>query len=235
MDTGNRAGFALFSLSLSALVLVPVVVGTLLKIKNKSDAKFQKLTCISAPGKVLVAGGYLVLESPNLGLTVSTSSRFYTSVKLQPSGGWRVQSGNHLIMKVHSPQFYSCYVYRYDPSSDKVTALGGKNPFVEKCVALTMAFIKQYAKGEDDLCSRIKTIGGTHFMDITLRADNDFYSQIQEVSCTYCEHPPFHTRTCTLYLTAPSHHPPPPVETTRSTTPFQVLKGPPSLPPLPQR
>ncbi|KAJ1422854.1 ribosomal protein S5 domain 2-type protein [Ochromonadaceae sp. CCMP2298] len=150
--------------------------------KNKSDAKFQRLTCLSAPGKVLVAGGYLVLESPNLGLTISTSSRFYTSVRLQPSDGWRLQSGNHLIMKVHSPQFHSCYVYRYDMSTDKVTALGASNAFVEKCIALTMAFIKQYKKENGtDFCGHISEVGATHFMDITLRADNDFYSQIQEL------------------------------------------------------
>jgi hypothetical protein len=34
----------------------------------------------SAPGKVLIAGGYLVLERPNAGLIVSSSSRFHTSV-----------------------------------------------------------------------------------------------------------------------------------------------------------
>lgn len=35
----------------------------------------------SAPGKVLVAGGYLVLERPNAGLVLSTSARFYAIVR----------------------------------------------------------------------------------------------------------------------------------------------------------
>jgi hypothetical protein len=35
----------------------------------------------SAPGKVLVAGGYLVLERPNPGLVLSTSARFYAIVR----------------------------------------------------------------------------------------------------------------------------------------------------------
>ena len=35
----------------------------------------------SAPGKVLVTGGYLVLEKPNAGLVLSTNARFYAIVK----------------------------------------------------------------------------------------------------------------------------------------------------------
>ncbi|CAN0295089.1 unnamed protein product, partial [Discosporangium mesarthrocarpum] len=35
----------------------------------------------SAPGKVLVAGGYLVLERPNIGVVLAATSRFHTSVK----------------------------------------------------------------------------------------------------------------------------------------------------------
>lgn len=35
----------------------------------------------SAPGKVLMTGGYLVLERPNAGLVLSTNARFYAIVK----------------------------------------------------------------------------------------------------------------------------------------------------------
>jgi len=35
----------------------------------------------SAPGKVLIAGGYLVLERPNAGLVLSTTARFYAVVR----------------------------------------------------------------------------------------------------------------------------------------------------------
>ena len=35
---------------------------------------------VSAPGKILVAGGYLVLERPNIGITLAASSRFFASV-----------------------------------------------------------------------------------------------------------------------------------------------------------
>ena len=36
---------------------------------------------VSAPGKVLMTGGYLILERPNPGLVLSTSARFYAIVK----------------------------------------------------------------------------------------------------------------------------------------------------------
>ncbi|CAN0544057.1 unnamed protein product, partial [Laminaria digitata] len=35
----------------------------------------------SAPGKVLVAGGYLVLDRPNVGVVLAATARFFTSVK----------------------------------------------------------------------------------------------------------------------------------------------------------
>ena len=36
---------------------------------------------VSAPGKVLITGAYLVLEQPHAGLVVSTSARFFAIVK----------------------------------------------------------------------------------------------------------------------------------------------------------
>lgn len=35
---------------------------------------------VSAPGKILIAGGYLVLERPNIGITLAATSRFYATV-----------------------------------------------------------------------------------------------------------------------------------------------------------
>lgn len=35
----------------------------------------------SAPGKVLLVGGYLVLERPNIAFVVTTSSRFTANLK----------------------------------------------------------------------------------------------------------------------------------------------------------
>lgn len=57
-----------------------------------------RTTVVSAPGKVLVAGGYLVLDPAFSGIVVSTSSRFYTVV--QDGAGQRTGS-----IQVRSPQF----------------------------------------------------------------------------------------------------------------------------------
>ena len=40
-------------------------------------------TKCSAPGKVLIAGGYLVLNRPNIGLTIATTSKFHTTTSWQ--------------------------------------------------------------------------------------------------------------------------------------------------------
>lgn len=58
----------------------------------------QNYAIASAPGKVLIAGGYLVLEQAFTGLVVGASARFYTVVKpeAESSAG---------IITVLSPQF----------------------------------------------------------------------------------------------------------------------------------
>jgi phosphomevalonate kinase len=53
-------------------------------------------TIISSPGKVLAAGGYLVLDPAYSGVVISTSSRFYSVI--QDQGG-----ANRI--RVRSPQF----------------------------------------------------------------------------------------------------------------------------------
>jgi len=51
---------------------------------------------VSAPGKVLIAGGYLVLDPKYSGVVVSTSSRFYTVIR---------ENGKPSVVTVRSPQF----------------------------------------------------------------------------------------------------------------------------------
>jgi phosphomevalonate kinase len=55
-------------------------------------------TVISAPGKVLAAGGYLVLDPAFSGVVISTSSRFYTIVRDEPTLA-------PATLRVRSPQF----------------------------------------------------------------------------------------------------------------------------------
>ena len=54
-------------------------------------------TVVSAPGKVLLAGGYLVLDPKYSGLIVSTSARFYCVAKSSDRQRCNV--------RVRSPQF----------------------------------------------------------------------------------------------------------------------------------
>lgn len=59
----------------------------------------QPITIASAPGKVLVTGGYLVLDQQYTGLVIGTSARFYTVIRTV--GGGETQG----TIKVRSPQF----------------------------------------------------------------------------------------------------------------------------------
>jgi phosphomevalonate kinase len=49
-------------------------------------------TVISSPGKVLAAGGYLVLDPAYSGVVISTSSRFYSVVRDLDANGIQVRS-----------------------------------------------------------------------------------------------------------------------------------------------
>lgn len=56
-------------------------------------------TVVSAPGKVLIAGGYLVLDQKFTGLVISASSRFYAVIQDCQQPG---QVGQIIV---RSPQF----------------------------------------------------------------------------------------------------------------------------------
>jgi phosphomevalonate kinase len=67
---------------------------------------------VSAPGKVLLAGGYLVLERPNVGVVLSTTARFFctaqwATVQEKPEG-W---ASDKVMIVVESPQFRATYRY----------------------------------------------------------------------------------------------------------------------------
>lgn len=57
--------------------------------------------CVSAPGKVLIAGGYLILSKEYSGVVLSTEARFYTYI----------ESCDDEDIKVISPQFGSEWIY----------------------------------------------------------------------------------------------------------------------------
>ena len=65
-------------------------------------------TVVSAPGKVLLAGGYLILDPRYSGIVVSTSSRFYSVVAPASTPG---------VITVNSPQFTNA-VCKYSVGPD---------------------------------------------------------------------------------------------------------------------
>lgn len=78
-------------------------------------------TVVSAPGKVLIAGGYLVLDPAYSGIVVSTSSRFYTAISDN-------NSPIPAVVRVQSPQFLEA-TWLFSVSLDHDVVI---NPLQEK-------------------------------------------------------------------------------------------------------
>ncbi|KAF9049746.1 phosphomevalonate kinase [Panaeolus papilionaceus] len=118
-------------------------------------------TLVSAPGKVLVAGGYLVLDPSYSGIVVSTSSRFYTLI--------RQTKGHPNVIRITSPQFTDAvweYGVNYNPIQSQT-----KNKFVHLALQHTLALGAEI-KGLESITKSLKS-----GLDITIAGDNDFYSQ----------------------------------------------------------
>lgn len=139
---------------------------------------YDKIVTVSAPGKVLIAGGYLVLEQSNTGVTIATTSRFYTTICCRETP---TQGIDRLHITVTSPQFRTTYRYLYTPGSDVLSNEDAlTNAFVERCLVLTFAFLREHMTAEL-FQSRISELAKHGVLSIKLRADNDFYSQSKEV------------------------------------------------------
>ena len=67
------------------------------------------MTIVSAPGKVLLAGGYLVLDQQHTGLVLGLDARMYVAVEDLASSAPRTEPEIH----VRSPQFTNAeWLYR---------------------------------------------------------------------------------------------------------------------------
>ncbi|EIW63108.1 Phosphomevalonate kinase [Trametes versicolor FP-101664 SS1] len=136
-------------------------------------------TVISSPGKVLLAGGYLVLDPAYSGVVVSTSSRFYTTIETLPQPH-RVEGP--IQIRVRSPQFVNAsWLYfvdfagpdgvRVEHIADSVNGASSQNKFVHLALQRTLT-----------LAAELKSVGTlqntlSYGLDITIVGDNDFYSQ----------------------------------------------------------
>ena len=87
---------------------------------------------VSSPGKVLISGGYLVLERPNVGLVVAASARFHCRLSRASEVGDSVATN----ITVHCPQNTAAPELNYSVEAGDVKRVGAtpENPFVEHSI-----------------------------------------------------------------------------------------------------
>ncbi|KAG0000475.1 phosphomevalonate kinase [Entomortierella chlamydospora] len=138
-------------------------------------------TIVSAPGKVLIAGGYLVLVPTFSGLVVATDARFYTLIR--PNSNKSQPSSGKFKITVRSPQFDNAtWNYRVtiqEGSKDvKVSASeedSSRNTFVELALVYSFGILGHLVPVES-IVQKLET-----GLDIVIAGNNDFYSQRNEL------------------------------------------------------
>eukprot|EP00871_Galdieria_phlegrea_P005074 jgi/Galph1/5568/GphlegSOOS_G4212.1 len=124
----------------------------------------------SAPGKVLLVGGYLVLERPNVGLVVTTSARF--QAVLEGSTFQHEDATNQIELKIVSPQLgitSSYNIFLEDQqlllcySPNKTSCEARSNRFVECAVASALALVKDTFKMPFSANLYLKLLGDDNF------------------------------------------------------------------------
>lgn len=135
----------------------------------------------SAPGKVLMTGGYLILERPNAGLVLSTNARFYAVVKpinveLKPeSWAWKWTD-----VKLTSPQLSRESIYKLSLKHltlQCVSASDSRNPFVEHAIQYAIAAAHLASHKDKEALHKLFLQG----LDITILGSNDFYSYRNQI------------------------------------------------------
>lgn len=136
----------------------------------------------SAPGKVLMTGGYLILERPNAGVVLSTNARFYAIVKplyeeMKPdSWAWAWTD-----VRLTSPQLSRESMYKLSLKNlmlQCVSSSESRNPFVEQAVPYAIAAAHAlFDKDKKDALHKLLLQG----LDITILGCNDFYSYRNQI------------------------------------------------------
>ncbi|KEG13911.1 putative phosphomevalonate kinase protein [Trypanosoma grayi] len=120
----------------------------------------------SSPGKVLILGGYLIVEAPNVGISIGTTARFETRVASRQEA-----DDGRCHVHILSPQFgkeftFECTVDNTaEPSVSVTQTEGPSSPFLFYSVLYAVA--AALLKG-----GNIRSV-----LTLELLADNDFYSQ----------------------------------------------------------
>ena len=211
---------------------IAAAAATTVKQPQSPPHTFPEIVSVSAPGKALVAGGYLVLESPNPGVVLAADGcRFHTTITFrQPcitstEGGVIGNSINatweSVPLDVYSPQFDKifCYYLSYSlngqtEGEDGVdvlrlqprTASYEPNKFVERTLLLAFGYLRQ-SLGKELFHSRFRQHGMNSnervALAIKLRADNDFYSQINHLKQRGLELTPQNVESLEPFLPCP--------------------------------
>ncbi|XP_073122869.1 phosphomevalonate kinase, peroxisomal [Henckelia pumila] len=136
----------------------------------------------SAPGKVLMTGGYLILERPNAGIVLSTNARFYATVKplyedIKPDG-W---AWSWTDVKLNSPQMARETLYKLSLKNlvlQSVNSSDSRNPFVEYALQYAIAAAQlRFDKNKIDKLHKLLLLG----LDITIFGCNEFYSYRNQI------------------------------------------------------
>lgn len=132
----------------------------------------------SAPGKVLIAGGYLVLERPNAGLVLSTTARFYAVVRPLrvdlPADSW---AWAWTDVKVTSPQLSREATYKLSLKKSTLqltSARESANPFVEQAIQFSIAAAEATLTDKEKKDALYKLL--LQGLSVTVLGCNDFYS-----------------------------------------------------------
>jgi phosphomevalonate kinase len=170
----------------------------------------SQTTVISAPGKVLIAGGYLVLDQLYSGLVLATSSRFYTVIRDASASGSTPSSSSETetpIITVRAGQFPkdgSIWVFAVRMGASDAGGEGGrggevklgavgdaKNKFVQITLECGLRYVQARLRqdlgdqeGDKELLRRLRREEGGG-LDVVVLADNDFYSQRETVSSSF--------------------------------------------------
>ncbi|KAJ1649810.1 phosphomevalonate kinase [Dispira simplex] len=143
----------------------------------------MQTTVVSSPGKVLLAGGYLVLDQHYQGLVVGASARFYCAVTTFKPHNESYLGENTFPVVVQSPQFESgewVYTLSYLPELklwklSENTAL--RNPFIEIVLFYTFNLL-EYTLGHETFVQHWNNAG----LKVKVFGDNDFYSQQERLT-----------------------------------------------------
>ncbi|KAL0312424.1 UNVERIFIED_CONTAM: Phosphomevalonate kinase, peroxisomal [Sesamum radiatum] len=136
----------------------------------------------SAPGKVLMTGGYLILERPNAGIVLSTNARFYAIVKplyeeIKPeTWAWAWTD-----VKLTAPQMARETMYKLSLKHlllQCVSSSDSRNPFVEYALQYAIAAARAtFDKNKKDELHKLLLLG----LDITILGCNEFYSYRNQI------------------------------------------------------